>query len=59
MRDLVISLFGPYTPVMVDGHIIGGLASLDYVWLASVLIFCICLCTTFAIVVKAIGSIFK
>lgn len=59
MSDIIYSLFGPYTPVMVDGVPLQGFASVNFEWIAGVLIFCICLCTCFAIVVKAVGSIFR
>lgn len=59
MADLIYNLFGHYEPIMYNGVPLQGIAGVNFEWIASVGIFCICLCTVFALTVKAVGSIFR
>lgn len=50
MRSLIISILGEYTPVVNSaGDPIGGLASLDYEWIAGAVFFGIMLIGTICI----------
>ena len=71
MRDLIVSIFGTYTPptyavtdyVDIDGTLTAvttnivpaGCAGVDWVYIAGVVLFAICLYSVFRI----IGSVFK
>lgn len=60
MRDLILSLFGNYTPVTyTDGNNVAvipdGLAGVDLVWFSGVLLFAITLYCVFRI----LGGVFK
>lgn len=56
MRDLIISIFGMYTPVTdFEGNIVLGVAGVDWPFLSGVLLFAICLWSFFHL----LGSILK
>ena len=60
MRALVISILGEYTPVTNSaGDPIGGLASLDYTWLAGAAFFGIMLVGTICILRTMIRGLFN
>ena len=60
MRTLITSILGEYTPVLdVNGHNIGGLASLDYQWLAGACFFGIMLVGTICILRTMIRGLFN
>lgn len=45
MRDLILSIFGEYTPVLdpVTGSALDGMAGVDWVYIAGVLLFALVL----------------
>lgn len=47
MRDIIVSIFGEYEALVVNDNLIGGLAGLDYEWLAGVVLFAIALFSLF------------
>lgn len=57
MRDLIIEIFGEYTPVLdpVTGNVAAGLAGVDWPYVAGIGVFCIVLWSFFAIV----GAVIK
>lgn len=59
MRSLVTSILGTYQPVIdANGNNIGGLASLDYTWLAGAAFFGIMLVGTLCILRTMIRGLF-
>lgn len=50
MKDLILSLFGAYTPVMSGEAVAFGLAGVDWPWVAGVLLFAIVLYSFFRLV---------
>ena len=45
MRDLWVSIFGQYTPIIdeITGEIVGGVAGLDFTYIFGAIAFLICL----------------
>ncbi len=56
MRDLIISIFGAYTPIVdavgVDGnlHMCYGLGTIDFTWIAGVILFVVVLWCLFRLI---------
>lgn len=52
MKDILVSLFGAYTPTLdpVSGSVAAGLAGVDWVWLASAGLFALVLYSFFRLV---------
>lgn len=50
MLDIVTKIFGAYTPNLApDGTVLGGLYSINWTWIAGVVLFAICLISFFRI----------
>lgn len=47
MRDIIVSIFGEYEVLIVNDNLVGGLAGLDYEWLAGLGLFAISLFSLF------------
>lgn len=59
MKALILSILGPYEPTTTEtGQFVGGLASLDYVWLAGAVCFCIMLVGVLCILRTMIKGLF-
>lgn len=57
MRDLIVTIFGQYTPVVdpVTGAVVGGFAGVDWPYLAGVLLFALVLYSFF----RLLGVVLK
>lgn len=60
IRVLIISILGEYSPTLGnDGEIIGGLASIDFTWIAGAVFFGIMLVGTICILRTMIRGLFN
>lgn len=58
MREILIKIFGEYKPTLgPNGEVLGGLYSIDFTWIAGVIVFCIFLWCFFRILNSAINRL--